>query len=155
MLKEGDQAPDIQLRTDTGEPFQLSSLKGKRVVLYFYPKADTPGCTVEACEFRDDMAAFKRKDSVIVGISPDKPAAQAKFKTKYDLPFTLLADEEKSAAQAYGVWKEKNMYGKRYWGVARTTFWIGPDGRIKKIWKKVDTKKHAEDVLAELNAPAK
>jgi peroxiredoxin Q/BCP len=150
MLKEGDQAPDIQLRTDTGEPFQLSSLKGKRVVLYFYPKADTPGCTVEACEFRDDMAAFKRKDSVIVGISPDKPAAQAKFKTKYDLPFTLLADEEKSAAQAYGVWKEKNMYGKKVMGIERTTFVIGPDGKIEKIYGKVQAKGHAAEVLAAL-----
>ena len=150
MLKEGDQAPDIQLRTDTGEPFQLSSLKGKRVVLYFYPKADTPGCTVEACEFRDDMAAFKRKDSVIVGISPDKPAAQAKFKTKYDLPFTLLADEEKSAAQAYGVWKEKNMYGKKVMGIVRTTFVIGPDGKIEKIYNKVTAKGHAAEVLAGL-----
>ena len=150
MLKEGDQAPDIQLRTDTGEPFQLSSLKGKRVVLYFYPKADTPGCTVEACEFRDDMAAFKRKDSVIVGISPDKPAAQAKFKTKYDLPFTLLADEEKSAAQAYGVWKEKNMYGKKVMGIERTTFVIGPDGKIEKIYGKVQAIGHAAEVLAAL-----
>lgn len=150
MLKEGDQAPDIQLRTDTGEPFQLSSLKGKRVVLYFYPKADTPGCTVEACEFRDDMPAFTGKDAVIVGISPDKPAAQAKFKTKYDLPFTLLADEEKSAAQAYGVWKEKNMYGKKVMGIERTTFVIGPDGKIEKIYGKVKAKGHAAEVLAAL-----
>ncbi len=150
MLKEGDQAPDIQLRTDTGEPFQLSSLQGKRVILYFYPKADTPGCTVEACEFRDDMPAFTGKDSVIIGISPDKPGAQAKFKSKYDLPFTLLADEEKSAAQAYGVWKEKNMYGKKVMGMERTTFVIGPDGKIEKIYGKVKAKGHAAEVLAAL-----
>ena len=152
MLKEGYQAPEIQVHTDTGEAFRLSDLKGKRVVLYFYPKADTPGCTTESCEFRDGIGGFAGKGVTVIGISPDKPAAQSKFKSKYDLPFTLLADEEKTAAQAYGVWKEKNMYGKRYWGVARTTFWIGPDGRIKKIWKKVDTKRHAEDVLAELDA---
>ena len=104
MLKEGDKAPEIRLQTDAGEPFKLSDLKGKRVVLYFYPRADTPGCTTEACEFTDDIAKFRKLGAAIVGVSPDKPAAQAKFKTKYDLPFTLLADEEKAAAQAYGVW---------------------------------------------------
>ena len=126
MLKVGDQAPDIPLRTDAGEEFQLSDLKGKRVVLYFYPRADTPGCTEEACEFRDGMAGNSpKKGAAVVGVSPDKPAAQAKFKEKYDLPFTLLADEEKAAAQAYGVWKEKNMYGKKVMGIERTTFVIG------------------------------
>ncbi len=150
MLKEGDQAPDVRLRTDTGEEFQLSDLKGKRVVLYFYPKADTPGCTVEACEFRDGIQAFASKDAAVVGISPDKPAAQAKFKTKFDLPFTLLADEDKSAAQAYGVWKEKNMYGKKTMGIERTTFVIGPDGRIEKIYSKVKAQGHAAEVLAGL-----
>src|SRR5215469_8775447 len=109
MLNEGDPAPEIHLATDTGETFRLSELKGKRVVLYFYPKADTPGCTVEACEFRDDIKAFGKKGAVVVGVSPDKIAAQARFKGKYDLPFTLLADHEKSAAKAYGVWREKNM----------------------------------------------
>ncbi len=150
MLKEGDQAPDIQLRTDTGGPFRLADLKGKRVVLYFYPKADTPGCTIEACEFRDGIQAFAKKHAAVVGVSPDKPAAQAKFKTKYDLPFTLLADEEKSAAQAYGVWKEKNMYGKKVMGIERTTFVIGPDGRIEKIYGKVKAQGHAAEVLAAL-----
>src|SRR5579885_3396266 len=101
MLKEGDPAPDIHLQNEAGEPFRLSDLKGRRVVLYFYPKADTPGCTAEACEFRDDLKAFAKKGVAIVGVSPDKPAAQAKFKQKYDLPFTLLADEQKSAAQAF------------------------------------------------------
>jgi peroxiredoxin Q/BCP len=150
MLKEGDQAPDIRVQTDTGEAFRLSDLKGKRVVLYFYPKADTPGCTVEACEFRDGIQAFAKKDAAVVGVSPDKPAAQAKFKTKYDLPFTLLADEDKAAAQAYGVWKEKNMYGKKVMGIERTTFVIGPDGKIEKIYAKVKAQGHAAEVLAGL-----
>jgi peroxiredoxin Q/BCP len=150
MLKEGDEAPNIHLRTDSDEEFQLADLKGKRVVLYFYPKADTPGCTVEACEFRDDIRGFGKKGAVVVGISPDKPAAQAKFKTKYSLPFPLLADEDKAAAHAYGVWKEKNMYGKKVMGIERTTFVIGPDGRIEKIYGKVKAKGHAADVLGNL-----
>src|SRR5262249_29395251 len=111
VLKEGDPAPDIELPTETGETMRLSDLRGKRVVLYFYPKANTPGCTTESCEFRDDVKAFAKKGATVVGISPDKPAAQMKFKQKYDLPFTLLADHDKKAAQAFGVWKEKNLYG--------------------------------------------
>jgi peroxiredoxin Q/BCP len=150
MLQVGDRAPDIELRTDAGEPFRLQDLKGKRVVLYFYPRADTPGCTIEACEFRDHAKQFARKGAAVVGVSPDKPGAQAKFKTKYDLPFTLLADEEKAAAQAYGVWKEKNMYGKKVMGIGRSTFVIGPDGKIEKIFGKVTAKGHAEEVLAGL-----
>ena len=149
-MKVGDPAPEITVHTDTGEAFQLSSLKGQRVVLYFYPKADTPGCTVEACEFRDDVKAFAKKGAAVVGVSPDKPAAQAKFKQKYDLPFTLLADEDKAAAQAYDVWKEKNMYGRKSMGVERTTFVIGADGKIEKIYGKVKAKGHAAAVLAEL-----
>jgi peroxiredoxin Q/BCP len=150
MLKEGDKAPDIRVQTDAGVEFRLSDLKGKRVVLYFYPRADTPGCTVEACEFRDGIKAFAKKGVAVVGVSPDKPAAQAKFKEKYDLPFTLLADEEKVAAEAYGVWKEKNMYGKKVMGIARTTFVIGPDGRIEKIYGNVKAQGHAAQVLAEI-----
>jgi thioredoxin-dependent peroxiredoxin len=150
MLKEGDQAPDIELLTDSGEPFRLADLKGQRVVLYFYPKADTPGCTIEACEFRDDIRKFAGKGAAVVGVSPDKPAAQAKFKTKYDLPFSLLADENKAAAEAYGVWKEKNMYGKKVMGIERTTFVIGPDGKIEKIYGKVKAKGHAAEVLQNL-----
>lgn len=146
----GDKAPDIRVYTDTGEDFRLLELKGKRVVLYFYPKADTPGCTVEACEFRDGMKAIARKGAAVIGISPDKPAAQARFKQKYDLPFTLLADEERTAAQAYGVWKEKNMYGRKVMGIERTTFVIGADGKIEKIYAKVKAKGHAAAVLAEL-----
>ena len=150
MLKVGDQAPDIELRTDAGELFRLKDLKGKRVVLYFYPKADTPGCTTEACEFRDHLKQFARRGAAVVGVSPDKPAAQAKFKTKYDLPFTLLADEEKAAAQAFGVWKEKNMYGRKVMGIERSTFVISAEGKIEKIYGKVKAKGHAEEVLAEL-----
>jgi len=150
MLKEGDQAPDIRLRTDTGAEFKLADLKGKRVALYFYPRADTPGCTTEACEFRDGIRAFAKKGAVVVGVSPDKPAAQAKFKQKYDLPFTLLADEEKTAAQAFGVWKEKNMYGKKVMGIERSTFIVGPDGKIEKVYSKVKAQGHAAQVLGNL-----
>ncbi len=150
MLKEGDKAPDIKLESDTGEPFRLSSMKGKKVVLYFYPRADTPGCTVEACEFRDSTKKFAKKDAVIVGISPDAVKSQARFKDKYDLPFTLLCDVDKEAAEAYGVWKEKNMYGKKVMGIERTTFVIGEDGRILKIFPKVKAQGHAEQVLAML-----
>lgn len=150
MLKEGDKAPEIRLSTDAGEAFQLSSLKGKKVVLYFYPRADTPGCTVEACEFRDFSKKFARKDAVIVGVSPDAVKPQAKFKEKFDLPFTLLCDVDKTAAEAYGVYKEKNMYGKKVMGIERTTFLIGEDGRIAKIFPKVKALGHAELVLSSL-----
>jgi peroxiredoxin Q/BCP len=150
MLQVGDQAPDIQVQTDSGENFRLSQMKGKRVVLYFYPRADTPGCTVEACEFRDEMRAFGGKGAAVIGVSPDKPAAQAKFKQKFDLPFTLLADQDKTAAEAYGVYKEKNMYGKKVMGIERTTFVIGPDGKIETIYRKVKAKGHAAEVLAGL-----
>ena len=150
MLKVGDKAPEITVHTDSGEEFRLSDLKGKRVVLYFYPKADTPGCTVEACEFRDDVKGFAKKGAAVIGVSPDKPAAQAKFKTKYDLPFTLLADEDRGAAEAYGVWKEKNMYGRKVMGIYRTTIVISPEGKIEKIYNKVKAKGHAAAVLAEL-----
>ena len=150
MLKVGDKAPDIRVHTDTGEDFRLSELKGKRVVLYFYPKADTPGCTVEACEFRDGIKGFNKKGAIVVGISPDKPSSQSKFKEKYDLPFTLLADQDKAAAEAYGVYQEKNMYGKKVMGIVRTTFVIGPDGKIEKIFNKVKAKGHATEVLEAL-----
>jgi peroxiredoxin Q/BCP len=150
MLKEGDQAPAIRLRTDSGEEFKLSDLRGQRVALYFYPRANTPGCTTEACEFRDGAASFARKGAVVVGASPDTPAAQARFKSKYSLPFTLLADEEKAAAQAYGVWKEKNLYGRKSMGIERTTFIIGPDGKIEKIYAKVKAQGHAAKVLENL-----
>ena len=149
-MQVGDKAPDIALRTDSGTEFKLSSLKGKRVVLYFYPRANTPGCTIEACEFRDGIQKFAKKGAAVVGVSPDKPAAQAKFKDKFDLPFLLLADEDKAAAQAYGVWKEKNMYGKKVMGIERTTFVIDEQGKIQKIFSKVKPAGHAEEVLASL-----
>jgi thioredoxin-dependent peroxiredoxin len=152
MIKEGDAAPDIKLQTDTGESFQLSTLRGKNVVLYFYPRASTPGCTTEACEFRDTNAKLAKRDAVIIGISPDSPGAQAKFKTKYELPFTLLCDVDRTAAEAYGVWKEKNMYGKKVMGIERTTFLIGKDGKICKIFPKVKPQGHAEEVLQALSA---
>jgi peroxiredoxin Q/BCP len=146
----GDPAPNLSLDTDSGEPFELSALRGKNIVLYFYPKADTPGCTKEACDFRDHSNKFSRANTVIVGVSPDVSKAQAKFKDKFDLPFTLLADADHKAAEAYGVWKEKSMYGKKYMGVERTTFVIGTDGKIKKVFPKVKVEGHAEEVLAAL-----
>jgi peroxiredoxin Q/BCP len=147
-LKEGDSAPQIALNTDTGEHFELSSLAGKNIVLYFYPKADTPGCTKEACDFKASSEKFGKANSVIVGVSPDASKAQARFKNKFDLPFTLLADIDHKAAEDYGVWAEKSMYGKKYMGVERTTFVIGPDGKIKKIFPKVKVDGHAKEVLA-------
>jgi len=147
-LKEGDAAPAISLETEAGEQFTLSSLKGKNVVLYFYPKADTPGCTKESCEFRDTSKRFTKANTVIVGVSPDPTKAQAKFKEKFDLPFVLLADVEHKTCEDYGVWKEKSMYGKKYMGVERTTFVIDPKGKIKKIFPKVKVDGHAEEVLA-------
>ena len=147
-LQEGDKAPAISLDTDSGEHFDLSSLEGKNVVLYFYPKADTPGCTTEACEFRDTSQKFTNANTVIVGVSPDATKAQAKFKEKFNLPFKLLADMDHKAAEAYGVWKEKSMYGKKYMGIERTTFVISSDGKIKKIFPKVKVEGHAEEVLA-------
>ncbi len=146
-LKEGDLAPDIDLEDERGERFHLSGLRGHKVVLYFYPRANTPGCTIEACEFRDHAKEFAGRNAVIVGVSPDKPAAQMKFKEGKSLPFTLLADVERTAAGAYGVWKEKNMYGKKVMGIERTTFVIGEDGRIARIFRKVKAAGHAGQVL--------
>jgi peroxiredoxin Q/BCP len=150
MLKEGDPAPDIHLETDSGEPFDLKELRGKKVVLYFYPRASTPGCTVEACEFRDDISRFKKEGAVVLGISPDTPKAQTTFKKNQGLPFTLLCDVDKKVAQAYGVWQEKSMYGKKYMGIARTTFVIDERGKIQKIFEKVKPAGHAAQVLEAL-----
>ncbi|MCZ2146957.1 MAG: thioredoxin-dependent thiol peroxidase [Bryobacterales bacterium] len=150
-LKEGDNAPPFELLTDEGRPFRLSSLKGRNVVLYWYPKADTPGCTKEACEFRDRFPDFGGVDAVVLGISPDEPRAQAKFKKKYNLPFALLCDVEHKVAEAYGVWVEKNMYGRKYMGVERTTFVVGKDGVVKKVFSKVKPAGHAALVLQALD----
>ena len=149
-LEPGDVAPAIDVLTDESQSFTLASVAGKQVVLYFYPKADTPGCTVEANGFRAEAKAFAKKNAVVIGVSPDSCAAQAKFKNKFDLNFTLLADEDHRIAEAYGVWKEKSMYGKKYMGVERTTFLIDEKGKIKKIFNKVKPDGHAQEVLAEL-----
>jgi peroxiredoxin Q/BCP len=152
VLKEGDAAPAIRADDDRGEQFELAGLKGKNVVLYFYPKADTPGCTREACEFRDHSKKFTKTDTVIVGVSPDKSAAQSKFKDKFDLPFTLLSDVDHRVAEAYGTWVEKSMYGRKYMGIERSTFLIGKDGKIKKIFRKVKPDGHAEQVYEALQS---
>jgi peroxiredoxin Q/BCP len=152
MLKEGTAAPSFSLQNDSGETVSLSDFKGKTVVLYFYPKDDTPGCTKEACDFRDNEKTFKKKDTVILGVSADSVASHDKFKKKYGLPFQLLADPEKKTIQSYGVWKEKSMYGKKYMGIERTTFVIGPDGKIVKIYPKVSVTGHIETILQSLSS---
>jgi len=150
--KVGDVAPDFRLPSTRGKDVTLKEFHGKDVILYFYPKDDTPGCTKEACSFRDHESDMSKRHAVVFGVSTDSLESHEKFKSKYNLNFPLLSDQTADVAKMYGVWKEKNLYGRRSWGVARTTFWIGPDGRVKKIWKKVDTEKHAEDVLRELDA---
>ncbi len=147
MLTEGDLAPDFTLPTDSGEELTLSSLRGRPVVLYFYPKDDTSGCTTEACEFRDLVPRFDSSKAVILGVSPDSVASHKKFKDKYELTFPLVADTEKVACQAYGVWKEKSMYGKKYMGVERTTFLIDAEGKIARVYAKVKPAGHAADVM--------
>ena len=151
-LKEGDTAPAIHVEDDQGQPFELAKLKGTRVVLYFYPKADTPGCTTEAQGFRDCAKKFADAGAVIVGVSPDKPGALAKFKEKYKLPFTLLSDIDHHVATAYGTWVEKSMYGRTYMGVERSTFLIGTDGKIKNIFRKVKPATHPGEVCQALKS---
>src|ERR1700731_4613288 len=145
-----DKAPDFTLQDENGEQISLKALRGKVVVLYFYPRADTPGCTIEACEFRDSHKKTEKVGAVVLGISPDTPSAQKKFEEKFDLPFTLLGDADKKVCNLYGVIKEKNMYGKKVMGVVRTTFIIGPDGKIKHISHKVKAEGHAGEVLTYL-----
>ena len=147
MLDVNDKAPDIKLEDENGKEVSLKDFKGKTVVLYFYPRADTPGCTKEACSFRDDYKKIQKMSVVLLGASPDKPAAQKKFQEKYHLPFTLLADADKKLCNAFGVIQEKNMYGKKVMGVVRTTFVIGPDGKIQHVFHKVKPEGHAEEVL--------
>ncbi len=153
-LKEGDKAPEFNALSSEGKQASLKDLKDKRVVLYFYPKDDTPGCTVEACGFRDSIKKIEKKDAVILGVSPDNVASHNKFIGKFKLPFILLADEDKKICQDYGVWVKKSMYGKEYMGVARTTFIIGKNGRIEKIYEKVKPEGHADEVLEYLNTSA-
>lgn len=149
-LKVGDAAPPISALTTDGSTVKLSEQKGKPVILYFYPKDDTPGCTKEACAFRDLFADFKKKGAVVWGVSVDSVKSHQKFTEKFKLPFPLLADEEKKVVNAYGVWGEKVFMGRKYQGIHRVTFLIGPDGRIKQIWPKVKPEEHAAEVLAAL-----
>lgn len=149
-LKEGDAAPDFSVATNGGGTVSLAGLKGKNVILYFYPKDDTPGCTKEACAFRDNFAEFKKRGAVVLGVSPDSVKSHDKFVEKFKLPFTLLADEAKQIVEAYGVWGEKSFMGRKYMGTHRVTFLIGPDGCIKKIWPQVKPDEHAAKVLAAL-----
>ncbi len=154
MVQEGQLAPDFTLPDASGRTVRLSDLRGQTVVLYFYPRDDTPGCTTEACGFRDDHAAFTDRGAVVIGVSPDGPAAHARFARKHNLPFTLLADQEHTAARAYGVWKEKRRYGRTFWGVERTTFLIDRQGRIARIFRNVRPAGHSRQVLAALDAEA-
>jgi peroxiredoxin Q/BCP len=149
-IEEGKKAPDFTLPAHDGTRFKLSTLKGRAVVLYFYPKDDTPGCTKEACGFRDTAAQLTRLGAVVIGVSPDGPESHERFRTKYKLPFTLLADVDHKVAEKYGAWREKNMYGKKTMGIARSTFLIDPDGRIAKVFKAVRADGHAEQVLEAL-----
>ncbi len=149
-LKVGDKAPTFTVATSGGGKISLADYLGKNVILYFYPRDDTPGCTKEACAFRDGFADFKKKGAVVLGVSPDSVKSHDKFVEKFKLPFILLADEDKKIVQAYGVWGEKSFMGKKYLGVSRVTFLIGTDGKIKKIWPTVKPEEHAVEVLAEL-----
>jgi peroxiredoxin Q/BCP len=152
MVEEGKPAPDFELRSDSGETVKLSSLRGKSVVLYFYPKDDTPGCTKQACGIRDAYGEFERAGAVVLGVSPDDESSHVKFKEKYSLPFTLLADPGHQVADEYGVWGEKKYAGRSYMGVNRSTFVIGEDGTVKKVLRDVKPDSHADDVLAVLSS---
>jgi thioredoxin-dependent peroxiredoxin len=150
MIEEGKPAPDFELKTDSGETLKLSDLRGRQVVLYFYPKDDTPGCTTQACGIRDVYGQFEQAGAVVLGISPDGEASHVKFKQKFDLPFTLLADDGHHVAEAYDVWKEKKFAGRTYMGNERSTFVIAEDGTVKKVMREVKPATHADEVLAVL-----
>jgi len=152
MVEEGKAAPDFELVSDSGETVTLGSLRGRPVVLYFYPKDDTPGCTTQACGIRDAWGEFERAGAVVLGVSPDDERSHTKFREKFDLPFPLLADTEHATAEAYGVWKEKTYAGKTYMGVERSTFVIDADGNVAKELRKVKPDTHADDVLAALSS---
>ena len=151
-LEAGDRAPDFELPSSDGGKVKLSSLRGKQVVLYFYPKDDTPGCTAEACAFRDNLPRFRGLDAVVLGVSKDSLASHSKFIDKYSLNFTLLSDDGGVAHRLYDTWRQKTNYGRTYWGTERSTFVIGDDGRIKKIFRKVKVDGHEAEVLAALKA---
>jgi peroxiredoxin Q/BCP len=146
----GANAPAFSASDQSGETVSLADFKGKTVILYFYPKDDTPGCTVEACSFRDEFSSFKKKGTVVIGVSPDSAKSHAKFIEKFSLPFTLLADSDHQIAGAYGVWVEKSMYGRKYMGVERSTFVIGPEGKLSAVYRKVKPAEHAAELLAGL-----
>jgi peroxiredoxin Q/BCP len=150
VVEEGQEAPDFELTSDAGERIQLSQFRGKPVVLYFYPRDDTPGCTKQACGIRDNYDDFEQRGAVVLGVSADKETSHVKFKQKYGLPFTLLADPEHEVAEQYGVWAEKKYMGRTYMGVERSTFLIDPEGRIAKVMRRVKPDTHVERVLAEL-----
>ena len=150
MVEEGQEAPDFELTSDSGERVRLSKLRGKPVVLYFYPRDDTPGCTAQACGIRDNYDDFEQRGALVLGVSPDQETSHVKFKQKYGLPFTLLADPEHEVAERYGVWGEKKYMGKTYWGVERSTFVIDGNGRIAKVMRRVKPDTHVEQVLAAL-----
>jgi len=155
MAKElavGDPAPDLSLPDQQGKPVTLKSFRGKQVVLYFYPKDDTPGCTKESCEFRDVESQIVRAGGVIVGVSLDDKESHQKFIKKFGLPFPLLSDEDAAVSKAYGVYKEKNMYGKKYWGIERSTFVIDPNGKLKAVFRKVKVDGHVDEVLTALRS---
>ncbi len=152
MVHEGGPAPDFSLRSDTGEQVTLSSLRGRPVVLYFYPRDDTPGCAAQACGIRDAWSEFERAGAVVLGVSPDDESSHVSFKEKYGLPFSLLADTEHRTAEEYGVWKEKSFAGKTYMGVERSTFVIDADGNVAKELRNVKPDTHADEVLAALES---
>ncbi len=152
ILKSGEKAPTFNLSSSTGKEIDLADYKGKKVVLYFYPKADTPGCTKEACGFRDAIAGYKKLDAAVFGISPDPVEDVTKFAKKFDLNFPLLADADRAITEKYGVWQEKSMYGKKYMGAVRTTFIIGPDGKIEHVFEKVKPEGHDQEVLTYLQS---
>lgn len=144
MIEKGEAAPDFSLPADDGAQVRLSDFRGRHVVLYFYPKDDTSGCTAQACELRDDMPRLEALDAVVLGVSPDPVRSHVKFKEKYDLNFPLLADEDHAVSELYGVWKEKSMYGRTYMGIERSTFLIDEEGRIAEVWRKVKPRGHSE-----------
>jgi peroxiredoxin Q/BCP len=156
MLQAGDKAPDFELPDQNGDPVKLSGLKGQTVVLYFYPRADTPGCTTQACGVRDRGSEYEEAGARVIGVSPDSVEAVGKFADKFDLDFTLLADADHAVAEAYGTWVEKSMYGKKYMGVQRATFILDPDGKVAQVFPKVSPKTHDDvvlEALAEIAAP--
>lgn len=150
MLKPGDKAPEFSLISDEGKKVSLKELKGKKVILYFYPKDDTSGCTAEACSFRDNIKLIEKKNTVVIGVSKDNTVSHQKFKKKYNLPFTLLSDENLDMLKDYDVWKEKSMYGKKYMGIERTTFILDEKGKIQDIFNKVKVQGHTEELLKKI-----